>query len=397
MNRDASITLASLSLSPMVVSICITPPSISSCTLSRTDTSVTSRDMTSIAGAKPPNGADVHAIPMPSYIPPMGMRPGAMMESGTWGASSGQLGSARQWTELTTVGDTVSSSLSSWPLAVSEVPSTASISVLATPFLPSCVPTIGTFPSVSSYTTQSRDHAVEASSPGRCHTSGAITNSHSVSMQTPYLLGQQLPPLSKFSGEDLDGDGETFLEWVEQFELVAGICGWNDQAKLVNLTTRLRGQAYAFYRTCTPKQRSQYQELKAKLAERFTPVRIQAVHSNLFHQRRQEVGETVDHYAQDLRRLFYKAYPRASQGTGEAEDLGRSVLAYQFVAGLTSALRTKIAGVEGNFDQLLVKARFEEAKIRDLSPRISSRNQRTPTPRQPEPTGRTEAPVRPFS
>ena len=88
------------------------------------------------------------------------------------------------------------------------------------------------------------------------------------------------------------------------------------------MTTHLRGQAYAFYSTCTPKQRSQYQELKAKLAERFTPVRIQAVHSNLFHQRRQETGETVNRYAQDLRRLFYKAYPRASQGTEEAEDLG---------------------------------------------------------------------------
>ena len=105
----------------------------------------------------------------------------------------------------------------------------------------------------------------------------------------------------------------------------------------------------------------------------------------------------MDRYAQGLRRLFYKAYPRASQGTEEAEDLGRSVLAYQFVAGLTPALRTKIAGVEGNFDQLFVKARFEEAKIRDLSPRINLRNQRTPTPRQPEPTGRTEAPVRPSS
>ena len=73
------------------------------------------------------------------------------------------------------------------------------------------------------------------------------------------------------------------------------------------------------------------------------------------------------------------------------------MLAYQFVAGLTPALRTKIAGVEGNFDQLLVKARFEEAKIRDLSPRINLRNQQTPTPRQPEPTGRTEASVRPSS
>ena len=191
-----------------------------------------------------------------------------------------------------------------------------------------------------------------------------------------YLLGQQLPPISKFSGEDLEGDGETFLEWVEQFELVADMCGWNDQAKLVNLTTRLRGQAYAFYRTCAPRQRSEYQQLKARLAERFTPVRIQPVHSNLFHQRKQEVGKTLDHYAQDLQRLFYKAYPRASQGTEEAEDLGRPVLAYQFLAGLTSAPRTKVAGVEGNFDQLLVKARFEEA-IRDLSPRANLRNQRS--------------------
>ena len=139
---------------------------------------------------------------------------------------------------------------------------------------------------------------------------------------TPYLLGQQLPPMSKFSGEDKEGDGETFLEWIEQFELVAGICSWNDQARLVNLTTRLKGQAYSFYQTCNPQQRSDYQQLKSKLAERFTPVRIQAVHSDLFHQRKQELGETVDHYAQDLRRLFYKANPKASQGSGEAEDLG---------------------------------------------------------------------------
>ena len=30
------------------------------------------------------------------------------------------------------------------------------------------------------------------------------------------------------------------------------------------------------------------------------------MHSNLFHQRKQEVGKTVDHYAQDLQRLFYE-------------------------------------------------------------------------------------------
>ena len=59
-------------------------------------------------------------------------------------------------------------------------------------------------PSVSAHTTQSAD-------PGRYLTSEAMTNPHSVAIQRFYLLGQQLPTISKFSGEDLDGDGETFL------------------------------------------------------------------------------------------------------------------------------------------------------------------------------------------
>ena len=47
--------------------------------------------------------------------------------------------------------------------------------------------------------------------------------------------------------------------------------------------------------------------------------------------------------------------------------MGRSVLAYQFVAGLESSLKSRLAGVKGTFDQLLVKTRFEEAKACDLS------------------------------
>ena len=48
------------------------------------------------------------------------------------------------------------------------------------------------------------------------------------------LMAQQLPPLSKFSGERNDGDMDTFQEWIEQFEMIASICGWSVQAKLVN-------------------------------------------------------------------------------------------------------------------------------------------------------------------
>ena len=38
----------------------------------------------------------------------------------------------------------------------------------------------------------------------------------------------------------------------------------------------------------------------------------------------------------------------------------------QFVAGLLPEIKRRVVGVEGSFDQLLVKARFEEAKRRDL-------------------------------
>jgi len=43
------------------------------------------------------------------------------------------------------------------------------------------------------------------------------------------------------------------------------------------------------------------------------------------------------------------------------------VLADQFTAGLLPTLRSTVAGVKGNSERLLVKARFEEAKVGDLS------------------------------
>ena len=75
-------------------------------------------------------------------------------------------------------------------------------------------------------------------------------------------------------------------------------------------------------------------------------MRLQAVHSNRFLQRKQEETETVDQYARKLRKLFYRAYPRMNQATEEAEGFGRSVLGYQFVAGLKRNLQSKVAGVE---------------------------------------------------
>ena len=52
--------------------------------------------------------------------------------------------------------------------------------------------------------------------------------------------------------------------------------------------------------------------------------------------------------------------------------MGKAVLAYQFVSGLLPKIQVKVAGIEGSLDQLWIKARFEEAKLRDLSSQDSN-------------------------
>ena len=92
----------------------------------------------------------------------------------------------------------------------------------------------------------------------------------------------------------------------------------------------------------------------------------------------------MDTYAQNLRRLFYRAHPRSQQGSRETEEFGRSILAYQFVAGLLPEIRRRLAGQEGTFDQFLVRARFEEAKLKELgSP------DQNPTPKKTQPQQRS--------
>lgn len=176
------------------------------------------------------------------------------------------------------------------------------------------------------------------------------------------MLAQQIPTLEKFRGDDTRGV-ELIGDWLEQLEMVAEAFGWDERNKLVHLTTRLAGTALAFYRSCTIEQRHSYQLLKEELEKRFTPVHVQSVQSGLFHERSQKSGESVDAYAQELKELFYRAYPKMAQGGGEE---GRAVLTSRFVAGLKRTLQEKLTGMEGDFTQLLSRARLEEAKRREL-------------------------------
>jgi len=93
------------------------------------------------------------------------------------------------------------------------------------------------------------------------------------------LLAQQLPALPKFSGDvnDRDLGVNTFEEWLERFELMSTTLSWSSQAKLVNVITRLHGQAYSFFRSCHMEQRTSNCLLVAELCKRFTSARLPAV------------------------------------------------------------------------------------------------------------------------
>lgn len=108
--------------------------------------------------------------------------------------------------------------------------------------------------------------------------------------------------------------------------MVATVCRWDDNAKVAKLVTRLKGQAYIFFRWCTSQQCRDYQSTVAAL---------KAVQSRLFNERKKGPKETVDSYAQSLGSLFYKAYPHSEQGTSEAEAMGQCAFAYQWVLQVT--------------------------------------------------------------
>ncbi len=159
-------------------------------------------------------------------------------------------------------------------------------------------------------------------------TSGVAYLSSPLGSAASLLANATLPQIPRFTGEESQ-DGELFQDWHERFESVASLAGWDGHGKLVHLTTRLRGAAYSFFRSCSAEQRSSYELLVEALKKRFTPVRLTAIQSQIFHDRQQGPKESVDEYAQELKKLFTKAYSGVARRGPEAEGMGQAVLANQ--------------------------------------------------------------------
>ena len=191
--------------------------------------------------------------------------------------------------------------------------------------------------------------------------SPVLTTALPMSLMTP------LPRIPPFSGE---GQEAGFVEWHEHFENVANLAEWDDHWRLVHLTAGLKDTAASFYRSCSCEVRNNYQSLLTALKRRFTPVQFTAVHTQLFHNQLQGPGESVEQFVQDLHKLFNWAYAQATREGPQAERMGQILLANQFVAGLCPELKWKLISVDGSLEELVLKARFEEAKGREFAGQV---------------------------
>ena len=82
-------------------------------------------------------------------------------------------------------------------------------------------------------------------------------------------------------------DDETIEDWLDQFELIADVFSWDDSTRLMHLTTHLKGNALAFYHSCSKMECRSYLWVCDAL-KKFTPVHIQSVQSAQFHGQVQE-------------------------------------------------------------------------------------------------------------
>ncbi|KAF0311994.1 Intracisternal A-particle Pol-related polyprotein [Amphibalanus amphitrite] len=123
---------------------------------------------------------------------------------------------------------------------------------------------------------------------------------------------------------EFDGGNASVEEWLDKTELVCQLRGVSDIQTVVPL--RLTGGAFSVYQQLKPEEKLQYSAVKAALLRAFAVDKFQAYEE--FTARRLRVGESVDVYLADLRRL-------ASLFGG----LGDTALMCGFVAGLPDAAR----------------------------------------------------------
>ena len=117
--------------------------------------------------------------------------------------------------------------------------------------------------------------------------------------------------------------------WFSRFSTVANLNKWDDSTRLSELLQRLNGTAAEFVFDEIPSEIiGNFQSLVHELSLRFQTVETNKTFRAQFGKRTQRVGESVENYCAELKRIYDKAYP------GRNPEMRQQLLLQQFLNGL---------------------------------------------------------------
>lgn len=107
-------------------------------------------------------------------------------------------------------------------------------------------------------------------------------------------------------------DGHTSFETYKlQFEMAGKANNWSNEEKVMALVVALRGPALDLLRTLPEAEKGDYQKLTAALELHFGEQHLQQLFRTQLKTRKQKVGETLQDFEADVRKLMHLAYPTA--------------------------------------------------------------------------------------
>ena len=173
--------------------------------------------------------------------------------------------------------------------------------------------------------------------------------------QVQAMAAQSVPPLCKFSGEDIDSNEGSIDRWIEQFGERAKVMGWNAEQKLFQLKAHLEKTAEYAVWMLSEKEKTSYESVVAALQNRFHSLDIEELRGLEFHQLMQD-QQSVEELGVQLQKLGRKAF----LGTGPREF--DQMLKSHFYQALLPKWQRKLSAPKPteSFEELYARARTLE-------------------------------------
>ena len=173
--------------------------------------------------------------------------------------------------------------------------------------------------------------------------------------QVQAMAAQTVPPLCKFTGEDIHSEDGSFERWIEGFEERAKAMGWKDEQRLFQLKAHLDKTAEHAVRMLSESEKSSYEATVAALEKRFLSLDIEELRGLEFHQLMQD-KQGVEEIGICLQKLARKAFPKSSPKEFDRLLKGR------FYQALLPKWQRKLGAPKATetFDDLYARARALE-------------------------------------